>query len=298
MPAPYPLKIPNPSFERYAYYILSDLTKEQKNQLETPEVALVENEKELQRFITKEGHAKTEILLMKVGIESIRIFYDINTNCSTWNNDNPNDIDACIFSTQDQYQYPKKRSDLIEAMAEKKIYATSNRELISAVIQMAQNANTKLYQITQATKDVIKQYLTLKEKVKKSPNILTSNQEVLDDAAEAYAGFNKLILEQLNSYDYALQNLRLTQPEIRVISALYAKPCHAISLQELAQGTKLDGKQAYLKKVVDSLEEQDYVISDRTVQNRRHNKVPYYLLTAKGIKAMITYINYIFQKSF
>lgn len=289
MAAPYPLKIPNPSFERYAFYILSNLSKEQKNELETPEVALVESDKDLMRFITKEGHAKTEIMLMKVGIESVRIFYDVS---------NPDAIDECIFSTQDQYQYPKKRSDLIEAMAEKKIYATSNRELISAVMQMAQNANTKLYQITQHAKNVIKEFTLLKSKAKKSPGIVASNQEVLEDASEAYAGFNRLILEQLNSFDYALNNLHLSQQELRVLSALYAKPYHAISLQDLAEGTKLAGKQPYLKKIVDSLEEQDLVISDVTRENKRHNKVPHYLLTAKGKIAMTKYINYIFQKSF
>lgn len=288
MSNPYPIKIPNPSFERYAYYILANLTKEQKNLLETEEVALVENDTDLQRFIRKEGHAKTELLLMKVGIESVRIFYQA---------EKPDDVDWAIFSTQDQYHFPKKRSDLIEAMAEKKIYATSYRELISATMQMTQNASSKLYQITQNTKSIIKEHLALKKKTKQNA-MLPSNQEVLEDAAEAYAGFNRLILEQLNSFEYTLQTLHLTQPELRVVSALYARPYHAMSTTELAEGTKLDGKQTYIKKIVDSLEDQGFVLSDRTKRNRRHNTVIYYLLTAKGISTMNRYIQYIFAKSY
>lgn len=281
MSAPFPLKIPNPSFEKYAYHILSTLTPEKKNKLPEKDRALVNNEDELKEFCNKNGHVKIEILLLKVGIESVRIFYS---------EEDPGAVDQVIFNTANQYRYPQKRSDLIEAMAQHKIYATSSREIIATTLMMAQNANTKLYQLTQASKDTIKEHLRLKK--------YWSTQKDADDAAEAYAGFNRLILEQLNGYDYLHQTHHLSQEELRIMSALYAKPYHAIPLSELSEQTKIEGKVKYLQKITKNLEDRGFIVSDRTRENRRHHTVAYYLLSAKGIKTMVEYLQYIFKKTY
>jgi hypothetical protein len=286
MAAPHALKVPDRSFELYAYYVLSTLSPEQKQTLTETEKILVANHDELHHFCNKASHVKIEMLLAKAGIESVRIFYA---------KDSPEAVESTIFNTEIQYQYPQKKSDLIEAMAQKKIYATSNAEFIAGVMMMAQNAHTKLYQTTMLTKGIVATTKWFKNRNRRKP--VPPQADTLDEAKEAYQQFNKAILQTLSSFDYVLKTFQLNQREIWILSTLYANPYTAIEIHTLADQMRLNGKDVYLKKEVDALVEQGMVLNDKSNQNKKRGAKVSYLLTAKGMKTAIEYIQYVYNKS-
>lgn len=267
------------SHREYAYRYLQTVPEKTIQELEPEERKIFQDETTLHRFCDNAPEAKIDILLTKTGV----------TWCKVYGPDQ-HTIAHTIFSNFNQYEYPQKRVDAIETTSRNNVYATGSAELMLAIQMTAQNCSTKVYAMSEFTKDLMKK--------RKGFNKMRSTKEDYQEGAEAYTDFAKLVAEQLNSFDWAQTELNLSQPQLRILCTLFANRSNALTLTEIMEKTKLGGRKMYLGKFMDELTARKMIVNDSKSPGKLVKSKAYYMITGEGIKKTAQYIQYLHKQTF
>lgn len=260
----------NKAFTDYAYRFILTSREDQRANLSLEELKIFKDEVTIRKFCTHEPHDKIKLYLTKMGLTWIEF----------WCNDKEH-IDISMTGAEDQYHYDQKRTDVIKAMAQEQVFATSSREMTLGYM-LAQNSHSEVYSISATSKEI-------ELAARKYKQRMESYDDQVNNIIEAHLSLNKLLLSQLNSFDWAKEALDLEQNDIRILSALFDKKNSAVTLQDIAEGTMLEGKKQSLKKNVENLEKKKLILSDKSKAIKTYGKQTYYMITGDGIKKIIKY---------
>ena len=269
----------NAAHREYAYRWLTGVPEKTIKELEPEERKIFQDETTIHRFCENAPEPKINLLLTKTGVVWCMVFGPDHET-----------IKHTIFCNFNQYEYPLKRVDAIETTSRNNVYATGSAELMLAIQMTAQNCSTKVYAMSQFTKDLMAR--------RKGFNKMRSTKDDYTEGAEAYTDFAKLVAEQLNSFDWALTELYLSQPELRILCTLFANRTTAMTLTEIMERTKLGGRKMYLGKFIDGLMIRKLIMSDNKAPGKLVKSKAYYMITGEGIKKTAQYIQYLHKQTF
>lgn len=270
----------SPSLSEYAFRALRSIKPEQKANLTIDELKLFETDYKLQKFIKEDGRLDYLLyLLSKVGISwTLRIERDAEST------------DLLEFNTQDQYRYPQKRVDITEATMREGTCVISSRDVMVLSHMLAQNCTTKVYSISEFGK-------ILAKKMKDTKQLTSWDSEVVK-AQEGYEIFNNILLEQLNSLDYAKDVLGLDDIDLRILAALYKKRNVAVKMNEITAMTKSSGKNMYFRKNMKKLLDEGLVASDNRNPTKLWANSVYFMITTAGLNKILSYQKLIHKNTF
>lgn len=271
--------IHNPSFSEFVYRYLTKVSEQQMKFLDDDERKIFASEKNIHYFCENSPKEKIDLLLTKLGIPWVQMY-------------GPNEeaISHGLFASFNQWEYPQKRLDAIEVIAKEGVFVTGSAELMLAAQMTAQNCSTKVYHINQFAIDLQKRIGGF--------NKMRSIADDYADGAQAYTDFSRLVLEQLNSFDWALQELNLTQNEIRILLSLFTNRTSAKTLTDIAEGTRVGGAKAYLKKHLEELLKKKMVVGDDKQPGKLKKSHTYYMLTSLGVREVTRYVEHLHKITF
>lgn len=258
---------------------LKNITPDQKENLTVNELKFFSSDDTLYNLCRETTLDYRLYLLAKVGVSWT---FRIERNAF--------EADLLEFNTQEQYDYPQKRVDVTEAASRSGTCVISSREVMFLSHMLAQNCTTGIYSISEASQ-------ILSAKVKNVRHLKGFDHEV-QKAQEGYDTFNDIILEQLNSLDYAKETLGLDENDIRILSALYKKRSSALKMNEIAQLTKSVGRKMYFRKNMQKMLDAGYVYCDSKDLAKRWANSTYFMITTYGLNKIMTYQKFIMKQIF
>jgi len=266
---------------------MKEATVDQKRNLSEEDRKAFVSEKTMRELVHSEPMERLLLMLAKLGKTwDVRVYNDVA---------DANHIEAVSIN---QFQFPELRSDVIEAQVKYGTHHLSSREIIHAMHMCSRNMHSPIYHLSANVKYLLKRTKGLKK-------VKLPYQEQINEAGTAMDDLNNLQLTMLNSFGWAKDVLGLDQEDIRVLSALFGKRHGAMTLYDIAQGTLLEGKMAYLGKNVEKLEAAGLVTSDKDIatpisvgKKKITNKKYFYMITQKGIGKIMEYLNHVHETTF
>lgn len=217
--------------------------------------------------------------MAKVGFDwTIRIYKDSFT------------ADMVEFTTQEQNIYPTHRIDSIEATKRENVCVVSSRDVMFLSNMVAQNCTTKVYEISEFSKDLAKKGKTIGQLRKWSDEV--------KQAQEAYELLNDILLEQMNARDYAGGVMGLQTDDLRVLCALYKKRQSAISMREISKLTKSAGLKMYFRKSMEKLMREGLISSSQKEVKKVWANSSFFMITTKGIGKIMEYQKFVCKNAF
>ncbi len=267
-------------FKELAYRTLKSITAEQKSTLSTPDLKIFKDDYSIKKYCNEERMDHLLFIMAKCGVSwTFRI-----------EREDTDAADLIEFNSQDQYRYPQKRVDITEATAREGVCVISSRDVMVLSHMCAQNCTTKVYTISDFTKVLAQKAMAL--------NTLRQWDDQVKKATEVHDTLNDLLLEQLNSFEYAKSTLGLEENDIRILSALYKKRNSAILMKEISTLTKSSGRKMYFKKNMAKLLEERLVDADEKESKKVWRTGTYFMITTKGIGKLLEYQKYVYKNSF
>lgn len=271
--------IDSPAFKELCFRVLSKLTPDQKENLSVSEAQNFKNEYTLQKFCKENRMDYLMYILAKCGIDWTFRIHEKDV-----------DADMVEFNTAEQYKYPLKRLDNIEATSRSNVCIISSRDVMVLSHMVAQNCLTKIYHISEFSKK-------LKEKGRNLQQ-LTSWDDQIVKASAAHDLFNRLMVENLKAVDYAEGVLGLDAIDLRILGELYDKRNTALRLRDIADSTFSQNKRVYLKKNMNKLLEEGLVYTDEKDKRRIWLQSTYFVITTAGLNKIINYRKYVYKNIF
>lgn len=265
-----------PTLSEYAYRILVRLTEDQKKSLSPAEQVMLKSENTINQFCKSETLDRILLILTKLGVDWAIMTY-------------PDEEIAqqLTFNVFNQYQFIQKRSDVVNVMKRENIYAVSSREAMVNVQMMAQNAHTDVYHLSEHMKDLIKRNRAFAS--------IPGYDETVASATQSFDDFARIILEVFNSVDHRSSTWDLDELETRIMLTLFEKRNSVSNLLTVQNGVKLGSKKNYLKKRLEGLQQRGLIVSEQK-HLKNTNRVQNYLITTKGIKVIMEYVKYIYDR--
>jgi len=227
------------------------------------------------------------ILITKLGIS-----FDLR------NYEDEEKADQPEFVTINQYQFSERRAEVTQALAREKIHYLTSRETQLAVHMCSQNAHTRIYALSANSRDAVKRIRNFKSKQ-------MTDGELTEEAIEAWDSLNLLMLNQLNTLQWAERMLGLDQNALRALTAFFQKRDGAWTMKDVGIAMMMEGKPAFVKKTVINLMNQNLITSDAGIgpkltykKGKTVSKVHYYMITDKGIGKVMEYRNYVHSITF
>lgn len=272
----------------YLYRTLKALPKKTRQDLLSIEdQKIFASDTKLSDFCSKEQLDRILLTLTKIGKQWDLRIYD--------NEETANELE---FAAVNQFQFPQKRVEVIEAMSRENIFYLDSSDVMLSSLISTNNIHSPVFQLSRQSRE-------LSQKMSSIRSVRVPHDERNERALQAYQDLNKLFLEMLNAMTWARQTLSLEQGTIRVLAILFANQYSALTIQEIAEGTMMKDKMAFLTKNITSLLKDKLIISDKDhglklqiAKGVQNNKRTYYMLTAEGKRRIMEFNNFIHNKTF
>ena len=275
------------SFSEYVYRCMKSATVDQKKRMSAKDLVHMASESAMNRFVHEESLDRLLTMITKLGKEwTLRVFEEGQEEKT----------DELEFNSLNQYQFPEKRIELINVLAKEKVHYLSSRHTMLAIHMCDQNVHSQVYALSANSRDAIK-------RVRAITSVKLSFNDMVDSARDAMDDLNKILLQQLNSLEWAEATLGLSPTNLQVLSALFAKRDTAITIKEIAKDANMEHKIAWVKKSVWALQQLKLIVSDDklTVRIQKKRGVAirnYYMITSAGIGKMMEYRNHVHTLAF
>lgn len=274
-------------FSDYAYKSLKASTESQRSNLDHMDLKIFKTDSTLRDFCHNDPFERVLTVLTKIGKSwDLRIY------------DKQEDADELEFNVMDQFQYPEKRSDMINCGERKNIYHMSAMDILICAHMAAQNVHNRTYYLSERARDNVR-------RIRAWHQTRTPFYEQMQQSNDAVEDFFALILETLNSFDWSQTHMGIIQPELRIMAALYKKRDGALSLEELEDMTRMNGKKKAIDKHLERLMREGLVFSDEMValksiegKDKRFKLNPYYMISPKGVDVMMKYWKHLYDVTF
>jgi hypothetical protein len=250
-------------------------SKEEKLGLNRQELAYFKDEKAMRRFADNESLDKRVLLLTRIGIRfAVILESDKEDTDKEW---------AAVIS---QYKYASKRREITEAMAKKKMFVFSSRELMVGVQMAAQNSHSNIYVLDY-------DYVNLRDRL--SNYRIEVFNENMRDAQKGVIGLSKVLLANLTSVSVTQQISGVTEMEMQCLLALFPYSDTFVSGEAVNRLMYESDRTSGVLRVLSTLEKNGYVT--RHVGYEGKHRKPQFTIAEKGIRAAMDYMRYIVKNS-
>lgn len=275
-----------PSFSEYAYREIKRANATQRQNLSDADMKILRDDASLRKFVHQAPMEHIDVILTKLGKTWDKRYYDVEV-----------DADDIEQLTINQFRSPGQRLQAIEKEAKDHVYHMSSMDVMLSAHMASQNVHSNVYEISAKSRMAVNYVRALK-------TIKKPYSEQIQEAEEANDILNKLLLNQLNSMDWALKTLGLQQVDIRILASLFQKRHAALTMQDISKDTYFDGSRQYLKKNVEKLQEDGLIMSDANSgrelrkDKKKYGQRTFYMITTKGVDKMMKYRNYLHEITF
>lgn len=279
MPATRNYLIHLPSFSEYLFRLIMSCPKDRIDKLSQQEREMLSEEKKIVKFCSDSTFEKLLFIYTKLGFSWGITFGPTDEAIQKA-------ISACEFQYDNSYQ----RLDAINVIQREDVCAITSSEVMATIMMCAQNCNTAVYNLT---------YTSRKLKANSGPASKKPYDIQIKEVSEAATVVNRIMLEQLNSLDYARDVLNLNVAKLRILTALFDQRFSAMAVSDLAAVTHQEDKKRYIGGDLDDLMKEGYVTSDREATGKnKFSKLVHYMITGRGIQKISEYHNYIWERAF
>lgn len=275
----YQQHISSEPFKELAYRALKAMPSEMRSTLTHEENKIFQSEYFIKKFCAEERIDHIMYLMAKVGYS-----WTFSIEKDHWA------TEMVEFNTKDQSEYPQKRVDITEATAREGLCVISSRDVMFLSHMVAQNTSTKVYQISEFSKDLAAKGRDFGQLKKWEQDIAKHEQ--------AHMLWNDVVLEQLNSFEYAQHTLGLDADELRILCALFKKRNSAIRMKDISTLTKSKGRKMYFRKQLEQLIKEGLVTSDVKTTVRTWPSTGFFMISTKGIGKIMEYQKYVYKNAF
>lgn len=268
-----------PTFSEYLFRLIMSCPKERLQELSQQERGMLSDEKKVRKFCANSTFEKLLFIYTKLGFSWGVTFGPTDEAIQRA-------IDTCEF----QYDNDLQRLDAINVIQREQVCAITSSDVMATIMACAQNCNTSVYHLT---------YTSRKLKANSGPASKKPYDEQVKEVSAAATIVNRLMLEQLNSLDYAEEILLLNIKKLKIMMSLYSARFSAMTVNDLAKITAQEDKKRYIGGDLEELMDDGFVTSDRPAEGKkRFGNTVHYMITALGIQKIGTYHNYIWERAF
>lgn len=267
-------------FSEYTYRELKNSNATQRAMLSERELKMLSDDSLLSEFVHNHPFDHLLAVLAKIGKTwALRVAETDET------------AEQLEFNTINQFDFPEKRMEVIEAQVREKVHYLSSNDLILTMLMGAQNTHTSVYSLSANS-------LSASKRMRAFKSTKSAYHDQIDDAVEAWDDINRMMLAQLSSFHVEQwQQVVQNQVDMRVMCALFDKRYGAMTMKEVSVATCMEGKMAFLKKSMERLVK-DKVIMNDAKSGEKSNKATYYMITGEGIKLVMKYHDSVYSKTF
>ena len=276
----------DPSFSDYAFRTIKAMPAAEKSALPIAQYNRVKNDAHLRDFVDNEPLEYILIVLAKLGKQwDLRVY------------DEEESANYLEFNTVNQFQFPQKRVDVIEATVREKVHYLSSNDVVMSAMMGAQNVHTNIYFLSANSLNVSKRARSLQ-------SVKASYRDLVGDAEDGWECMAKMLRCQLNSFPLEQYKLFIrVQMDMRILCALFEKKHSAMNGKDITEATALKNNPAYIKQGIGRLLREKYIMSDakhgpKPVKEKKVGAYAFYMITAIGIKKVMEHLNLIHDKTF
>lgn len=279
MPALRTYLIHIPTFSEYLFRLIMVCPKDRMENLDQKEREMLSSALKVQKFCSDSPFEKLLFIYTKLGFSWGITFGPTDEAIQRA-------LDACEF----QYDNSLQRLDAINVIQREQVCAITSSDVMATIMACAQNCNTSVYHLTYTSRSL---------KVNCVPASKKPYDEQVKEVSAAATIVNRLMLEQLNSLDYAEEILLLNIKKLKIMMSLYNARFSAMTVNDLAKITHQEDKKRYIGGDLEELMEDGFVTSDRPAEGKkRFGNTVHYMITSLGIQKIGTYHNYIWERAF
>ena len=255
-------------------------TAEQKEKMPPEWLKYFADRKTIHRFCLHQAHERQMIMWHMLGFSWVTIFgMDEET------------IGMCAATAADQHKIPAKRKDFINAMSEKKVCATSSREMVMNMMMIDIDSKSANYTINKNAQEISRH--------SRRWNKMPTTDMLQREAAGAYQSLARIIGNVLLNKDNIVTLTGYSALQFQILLFLIEDRYSAFTMMAIAN--KL-GKQNELKKFKASLDyllHRDLLIVDIKEENKSKGivKDTSILIGEKGIRVVMGYLNGVMNKA-
>lgn len=261
------------SFSNYAEREIGRSNATQRANLNDRESKILTSESTIRRFCHDDTLEHILYILTKLGKHwDIRVY------------DQEETADQLEFNIVNQFQFPEKRIENIEAQAKNNIHYLSSTDVALSAGMAAQNSMTRIYELSTGS-------ITAISKTRNWSKLREPYNELIGKARDAADQETTYLVNQLNATDYVKKTLDLQLNELRVLGALFEKKDGAMVSKEISVRVALTQK--VLVKVLNDLVSKKVIMHDgkHGIKVRQHTL--YYMITQEGVERIMKYRNYV-----
>jgi len=267
-----------PTFSEYLFRAIVSAPEDRLRKLTTEERKMLSDKNAITRFCANGTFESLLFIFTKLGFEW-------TLSCGPTEESIAKAIEACEY----QYDSSLRRLDAIESIQRNSVCVVSSRQVMETIMMCAQNCHTQVYNMTYLTQNLRKYAGPMKQR---------PYDMQMKEASDSATIVNKLMMEQLNSLEYAEEVLGFNLNKLRLLITLYDSRYSAMTSLDLAKLTHRPDKRLYIGRDLDALETDGYVTSERARKGRKNVANRHYMLTTKGLQAIGEYHNYIWERAF
>jgi hypothetical protein len=209
------LSIYDTKVNEYIYDKLSKLTVDQKRYLSSSELAIINSNNNLRKFVTWGTLEKKVSILTKVGINFYLIFYEKSE-----------DFNALVDKVYKQYTMKRFKLDNIEAMRDKGVFIVSDKEAALSLSMLAQNCHSDVYFLNRDFMRISRMLDSLKTKIQGPLNLEFVKSEA------AYHTLARMIFETKRAENF-MRIDGLETIETMILLFLFQKPKTYVNLEAI-----------------------------------------------------------------
>lgn len=269
----------DPAFSEYVFHVMRLCPAEKKKDLNPLELEHFRSEKNIRKFADDESLDKRLLMLSRIGISYCLVVAPVDNN-----------IDPILEGVTSQYRSKASRKDIVEAMAKNKLFVLSSRDTLVLSHMAAQNSHSQIYVLDYS-------YLTLYEKMgrmKATSSIMNEGMDGLDMLAKA-------VQISMRGEDFVQSMCGVSKYELQILLTMYPYRDRMMRYDRISElmgesyrSTGVAQSCGHLERLGLLIREPGYRMEG---QPRVSTRSQVYMISDKGIDAVLKYLTYITRKA-
>jgi hypothetical protein len=196
--------------DEYIFHCLKNFPKERLHLLNAKELTYLEKESNLRAFVNHGSHDAKKIMMAKAGYYFVCLY--INENLDP-------ELEK-LFDRKYKDSTNNEKREMIHQMINKRMFATSSREIISQAYLIAQNCHTPYFFVNQDYARVLSEMETIRTKQLLNFKDKTDTQ-LLNEAEKARQTIAAMVLAVHNSESYIKVQMKLSVMDLNILLFLF-----------------------------------------------------------------------------
>lgn len=263
--------ITHPDLNEFFFNAMRLATKEELQRLNITERTYFKNEKAIRRFADNESLDKKLLMLTRLGYQYTLFIKPIKAA-----------IQPLLEKISVQYTEVTTRKQLVEYMAQNKIFALASKEMMVISQMAAQNSHSDIYMMDY-------RYVQLRDRIRKWVEWGVDSDR-MHEAKMATNDLSKVVLSALIGINRTHVIAGITPMQLKALLALYPYRNTYVTGAKVAHMLHESNRTRGIFKVLNILAELDY-ISKASMREINSNVLQYTILD-KGVEAVHDYFKW------